>query len=65
MAKNWLIVVLVMLSEIAVTVNANATEEPAWALRNTLDDVELRQYEPVIQARTSTPAGVKSSSGFR
>jgi hypothetical protein len=61
--KNWLIVVFVMLSQIAVT--AHATEEPAWTLLDTQGDVELRQYEPVVQARTPTPAGAKSSSSFR
>jgi len=52
-----------MLSEIAVT--AHATEEPAWTLLDTQGDIELRQYVPVVQARTPAPAGVSSSSGFR
>jgi hypothetical protein len=61
--KNWKVVVLVILLETAVA--ANATEEPSWTLLNTLGDVELRQYEPAIQARTPTPVGATSSSGFR
>ena len=61
--KRRLIVIFLVLSETAMT--AHATEEPTWVLLDTQDDVELRQYEPVVQARTPTPAGSKSSSGFR
>ena len=61
--KSRLLAIFVMLSEVVMT--AHATEEPAWTLLDTQGDVELRQYEPIVQARTPAPAGAKSSSGFR
>ena len=61
--KSWLVVIFLMLSEIAVT--AHATEEPEWTLLDTQGEIELRQYVPVVQARTPAPAGASSSSGFR
>jgi hypothetical protein len=44
---------------------AGDTEEPQWTLIEKLGDVELRQYGPLVQARTSMPPGRSSSSGFR
>ena len=44
---------------------AGETEEPAWTLVERLDKVELRRYEPLVQARTPMPPGRGSSSGFR
>ena len=44
---------------------SNAVEEPAWSLLETVGDVELRQYEALVQARTPMPEGARSGSGFR
>ena len=44
---------------------AQAIEEPAWNLVGQLDEVELRAYEPSIQARTPMQTGDGSSSGFK
>lgn len=44
---------------------ADSIEEPAYALLYTLGDVEIREYEPVIQAVTELPDNNASSAGFR
>ena len=56
-------VFLVVLSFWAAVVTA--TDEPAFTVLATMDDVEIRQYGPAVQARTSAPASVTSSRGFR
>jgi hypothetical protein len=61
--KNWLIIVLVIFTGVSMT--AHATEEPAWTLLDTLGEVELRQYDAVIQARTPMDEDPDSSGGFR
>ena len=61
--KMWQWILAVMLSGGALS--TSATEEPAWTLLNTLGDVDVRRYEPVIQARTPTPGQTTSSGGFR
>ena len=38
---------------------------PSWTLVAQLDNVEIRQYEAVIQARTSIESNSESSGGFR
>ena len=40
-------------------------EEPAWTLMVQLENVEIRKYEPVIQARTLIDNQGQSSQGFR
>ncbi|NND68548.1 MAG: heme-binding protein [Halioglobus sp.] len=44
---------------------AHATEEPAWTLVTQLDEVEIRRYDPVIQARTPIEHAGRTTSGFR
>ena len=44
---------------------ADEIEEPAWQLVKQLDEVEIRQYAPTIQARTPMTEREGSSSGFR
>jgi effector-binding domain-containing protein len=40
-------------------------EEPNWALLDTLDEVELRDYEPTIRAVTRLDHAGQSTSGFQ
>lgn len=40
-------------------------EEPNWALVDTLDEVELRDYEPTIRAVTRLDHAGQSTSGFQ
>jgi hypothetical protein len=42
---------------------AQATEEPQYQLLEQLGDIEIRHYDPVIQAITNQPAG--AGNGFR
>ncbi|MDX1736159.1 MAG: heme-binding protein [Halioglobus sp.] len=44
---------------------AHSIEEPAWSPVAQLEAVEIRQYEPVIQARTAIGQEGRSTSGFR
>lgn len=44
---------------------SHAIEEAAWTLVTEIDEVEIRRYEPVIQARTVIGGSDKSSGGFR
>jgi hypothetical protein len=44
---------------------SHSTEEPVYTLVAQLESVEIRQYEPVIQARTSMDDKGRSSGGFR
>jgi effector-binding domain-containing protein len=44
---------------------AEKIEEPAFALVERLGDVELRQYEPVVQARTPLKHNGETVAGFR
>ena len=59
---RFLILTLVMLTG---TPMANATEEPSWELINQIDDVELRRYDPTIEARTPLVHNRESTGGFR
>ena len=40
-------------------------EEPSWQLVDKFDSVELRYYEPSIQAKTTLADSAKTSAGFR
>ena len=40
-------------------------EEPSWVLVSELEDVEIRRYQPVIQARTSIAHKGQTTNGFR
>ena len=44
---------------------ASDIEEPGWVLLDQLDAVELRRYEPTIEARTALDSSAQTSSGFR
>ena len=44
---------------------ANSIEEPRFELIQALGDIEIREYEPVIQAVTQLPGSSSSSEGFR
>jgi len=44
---------------------SHSIEEPAWTLVAQLESVEIRQYEPVIQARTLMDDKSQTSRGFR
>jgi hypothetical protein len=57
--------ILVLLCLAPVTAMASNIEEPAWALVDEIGDVELRRYEPSIQARTTLKHSGETSSGFR
>ncbi|MEM9254810.1 MAG: heme-binding protein [Pseudomonadota bacterium] len=57
--------ILVALVLMIAASDTQATEEPAWSLLETLDEVELRLYEPSIEARTPMTNAQETSSGFR
>jgi hypothetical protein len=61
--KNWGWIICASL--VMGSMMSHAIEEPSWALVAQLDNVEIRQYAPVIQARTSIDGNSRSSSGFR
>jgi effector-binding domain-containing protein len=44
---------------------ASDIEEPEWALVDNLGEVEIRAYEPSIQAVTELPSSRATSAGFR
>ena len=46
-------------------VSANAIEEPAYTATGQVGDVELRVYEPTIQARTRMGPAGEEDSEFR
>ena len=43
---------------------ASSIEEPAWELVDQIGPVELRRYEPSIQARTPLKSKRETSGGF-
>ena len=51
-----------LLSSLAM---ADDVEEPRWELLATLDSVEIRQYEPSIQAVTQLDSSGDTTAGFR
>ena len=40
-------------------------EEPSWQLLDQFDSIELRHYEPSIQAKTTLADSAQTSAGFR
>ena len=56
-----LILLLILLP---VTAMASTIEEPAWELVDQIGPVELRRYEPSIEARTSLRSNRETSGGF-
>lgn len=61
--KNWREVVCGLL--VMGSTMSHAIEEPSWTLVEQVDNVEIRHYAPVIQARTSIDNSNASSGGFR
>lgn len=61
--KNWGAIICASL--VMGSMMSHAIEEPSWSLVAQLDNVEIRQYEPVIQARTLIDNSNASSGGFR
>ena len=61
--KNWRAMLCAMLAMGATM--SHAIEEPSWTLVTELDNVEIRQYAPVIQARTPMGNSDKPTGGFR
>jgi hypothetical protein len=61
--KNWLFLAAALL--MATTHIAHGTEEPSWQLVEQLGEVEVRQYDGTIQARTPMKPGDSSTRSFR
>lgn len=61
--KFWICIIAVSLA--IGSMMSHGTEEPSWTLLEQVGGVEVRQYEPVIQARTALGSRSGSSSGFR
>ncbi len=59
-SKNYIFILLMALSTMV-----HSVEEPAYSLLDTIDDVEIRQYAPVIQAVTKLPDNSRSGAGFK
>jgi len=60
--KNLLLLSTLLLSSLTL---AAEIEEPSWDLLATLGKVEIRQYEPSIQAVTQLHSSRGTSTGFR
>ena len=56
---------VLLLGITAAAAMADKVEEPAYTLLGTVEDVELRRYDPVIQARTLLDNSGQTNSGFR
>ncbi|CAA0095565.1 Uncharacterised protein [Halioglobus japonicus] len=61
--KNWRVTICALLA--MGSTMSHAIEEPSWTLVTELDNVEIRQYESVIQARTPIGESDKATGGFR
>jgi len=59
---TYLLLATLLLSPLTM---ADDIEEPRWQLLTTLDSVEIRQYEPSIQAVTQLQSSGETSEGFR
>jgi hypothetical protein len=44
---------------------ANSVEEPQYSVLDSIDDIEIRRYEAVVQAVTTLPGSSHTSEGFR
>ena len=60
--KTLLLICTVLLSSLTLAADI---EEPSWDLLTTLGKVEIRQYEPSIQAVTRLRSSRGTSTGFR
>ena len=58
-------VVLLAVALCSMSAVADDIEEPAWHLLDQFDSVEVRYYEPSIQARTTLADSGETSAGFR
>jgi SOUL heme-binding protein len=61
--KSWIYALGVFLA--IGSAMSHSTEEPAWTLVAQLESVEIRQYDPAVQARTLLDDKRQSSRGFR
>ena len=61
--KSWIYVLGLFLA--TGSAMSHGTEEPSYTLVAQVESVEIRQYEPVIQARTVMDDKSQTSSGFR
>lgn len=59
---HYLLLLTLLISSLTM---ADDIEEPRWELLTTLDSVEIRQYEPSIQAVTQLQSSGETSEGFR
>lgn len=59
---HYLLLLTLLISPLTM---ADDIEEPRWELLTTLDSVEIRQYEPSIQAVTQLQSSGETSEGFR
>ena len=59
------LVVLLAATLLSVSAVGAEIEEPSWQLVGEFDSVELRYYEPSIQAKTTLADSAKTSAGFR
>ena len=59
---KYLLLATLLLSPLTM---ADDVEEPRWELLTALDSVEIRQYEPSIQAVTQLQSSGETSQGFR
>ena len=58
---KWPLVVIL----IGVTGMAHSIEEPQYRVLESIDKIEIRRYQPVVQAVTTLPGRSHSSAGFR
>jgi hypothetical protein len=56
---------IICLSLAISSMTSHSVEEPSWTLVAQLENVEIRQYGPAIQARTLIDNKSRSSNGFR
>ena len=59
---KFYLLLIFLLSSLAM---ADEVEEPRWELLASLDEVEIRQYEPSIQAVTQLDSSGDTTAGFR
>lgn len=60
--KYLTVVLLLLVSRLSM---ASDIEEPQWELLVTLEQVEIRQYAPTVQAVTEISSSARTSAGFK
>jgi hypothetical protein len=56
---------LLLITLAGVTGMAHSIEEPKYQVLESIDDIEIRHYGPVVQAVTTLPGRSHTSEGFR